>query len=212
MLGALGHDLRTPLSSLRIRLETMEPEAEREKAIRTIEETTSLLDDILDLSRHGRSREPEKPMDISSLAQDIAEDYAETGAPVSIGDMRKGVAACRPVLFRRALRNLIDNAITYGGNARITVECDNEYASLHIDDDGPGMSADELVSAAEPFFRGETSRNRSTGGTGLGLTLAEAIARAHHGALFLQNRTPHGLRATIRIPLTRKRAPTQTTS
>ncbi len=205
MLGALGHDLRTPLSSLRIRLETMEPEAEREKAIRTIEETTSLLEDILDLSRHGRSRETEKPMDISNLAQDVAEDYAETGAPVSIGDMRKAVAACRPVLFRRALRNLINNAITYGGNARITVECDNEHASLHVDDDGPGMSADELDLAAEPFFRGETSRNRSTGGTGLGITLAEAIARAHHGALILQNRIPHGLRATIRIPLTPRR-------
>ncbi len=212
MLGALGHDLRTPLSSLRIRLETMEPEAEREKAIRTIEETTVLLDDILDLSRQGRSREPEKPMDISTLAQDIAEDYAETGAPVTVGDMRKAVAACRPVLFRRALRNLIDNAITYGGNARVTVECDGDYANLHVDDDGPGMSALELSSAAEPFFRGETSRNRSTGGAGLGITLAEAIARAHHGALVLQNRTPHGLRATIRIPLAPKRAPAQAAS
>jgi signal transduction histidine kinase len=209
MLGALGHDLRTPLASLRIRLESMEPEAEREKAIRTVEETSVLLDDILDLSRQGRSREPEKPMDISTLAQDVAEDYAETGAPVSIGDMRKAVAACRPVLFRRALRNLIDNAVTYGGNARITVECDSDHASLHVDDDGPGMSALELSSAAEPFFRGEASRNRSTGGAGLGITLAEAIARAHRGALVLQNRTPHGLRATIRIPLAPKRAPAQ---
>jgi signal transduction histidine kinase len=151
-------------------------------------------------------------MDLSTLAQDVAEDYAETGAPVTIGDMRKAVAVCRPVLFRRALRNLIDNAVAYGGNARITVECDNDQACLHIDDDGPGMTALELSSAAEPFFRGETSRNRTTGGAGLGITLAEAIARAHHGALFLRNRTPHGLRATIRIPLALKRAPAQAAS
>ncbi len=212
MLGALGHDLRTPLASLRIRLETMEPEAEREKAIRTIEETTVLLDDILDLSRQGRSREPEKAMDISTLAQDVAEDYAETGAPVTIGDMCKAVAACRPVLFRRALRNIIDNAVTYGGSARVSVECDSDHVDLHVDDDGPGMSALELSLAAEPFFRGETSRSRSTGGTGLGITLADAIARAHRGALVLQNRTPHGLRATIRIPLVAKRAAAQAAS
>jgi signal transduction histidine kinase len=120
-----------------------------------------------------------------------------------LGDRRQLVSA---------VSNLIDNAVAYGGNARITVECDNDQACLHIDDDGPGMTALELSSAAEPFFRGETSRNRSTGGAGLGITLAEAIARAHHGALFLRNRTPHGLRATIRIPLALKRAPAQAAS
>lgn len=212
VLGALGHDLRTPLASLRIRLESMEPETEREKAIRTIEETSVLLDDILDLSRQGRSREPEKPMDVATLAQDVVEDYAETGAPVSMGEVRKAIAACRPVLLRRALRNLIDNAIAYGGNARVTIECDAGNANLHVDDDGPGMTAVELSSAVEPFFRGETSRNRSTGGAGLGITLTEAIVRAHRGSLILQNRTPHGLRATIRIPLAPKRAAPQAAS
>jgi signal transduction histidine kinase len=201
MLGALGHDLRTPLSSLRIRLESMEPEAEREKAIRTIEETSVLLDDILDLSSQGRSREPEKSMDLSTLAQDVVEDYGETGAPVTRGEMQRAVAACRPVLLRRAIRNLIDNAIAYGGNARVSVECDADFASLHVEDDGPGMSDAELSSAAEPFFRGESSRNRSTGGAGLGITLVEAIARSHRGELKLQNRTPRGLRASLRIPL-----------
>lgn len=201
MLGALGHDLRTPLSSLRIRLETMEPEAERLKAVRTIEEATELLEDILELSRQGKSREPERTMDVSVLVEDMVEDYAETGAPVTLVSTQRSVAACRPVLMRRALRNLIDNATTYGGAARVTLERGSGQVSIHIDDDGPGMTGEALNKATDPFYRGEASRNRSTGGAGLGLTLCEAIARAHGGALTLQNRTPHGLRATIKLPL-----------
>jgi signal transduction histidine kinase len=206
MLGALGHDLRTPLASLRIRIENMEPEAEREKAVRTIEEAGDLLEDILELSRHGKSREQEKAMDIAVLSEDMAEDYAETAAPVTVGKLQKAVASCRPVLFRRALRNLIDNAITYGNTAKVSVEVKDGHAHVHIDDDGPGMSPEALAEATQPFYRGEHSRNRGTGGAGLGLTLAEAIARAHKGLLVLENRKPHGLRATIRVPLVRQAA------
>ncbi len=201
MFGALGHDLRTPLSSLRIRLETMEPEAERLKAVRTIEEATELLEDILELSRQGKSREPERTMDVSVLVEDMVEDYAETGAPVTLVSTQRSVTVCRPVLMRRALRNLIDNAAKYGGAARVTVEHGAGQVSMHIDDDGPGMTDEALKKATDPFYRGEASRNRDTGGAGLGLTLCEAIARAHGGSLTLQNRTPNGLRATIKLPL-----------
>jgi signal transduction histidine kinase len=201
MLGALGHDLRTPLSSLRIRLETMEPEAERLKAVKTIEEASDLLEDILELSRRGKSSEPERAMDVSVLVEDVVEDYAETGAPVTLISTQKSIAVCRPVLMRRALRNLIDNATTYGGLARLTVETGAGMVSIHVDDDGPGMTPDALSNATDPFYRGEASRNRSTGGAGLGLTLCEAIARAHRGSLTLQNRTPRGLRATVQLPL-----------
>src|SRR5215510_909022 len=121
MLGALGHDLRTPLASLRIRIETMEPEAERLKAVRTIEEASQLLEDILELARQGRSSEPVQTIDISVLVQDIVEDYSETGAPVTLTSVDKAPVACRPVLFRRALRNLIDNAVSYGERARLSV-------------------------------------------------------------------------------------------
>lgn len=201
MLGALGHDLRTPLASLRIRLETMEPEAERLKAVRTIEEASDLLEDILELSRQGKSSERERTMDVSVLVEDMVEDYAETGAPVTLLSTQRSVAACRPVLMRRALRNLIDNATTYGKEARLTVENGAGHLSIHVDDDGPGMTDEALTKATDPFYRGEASRNRSTGGAGLGLTLCEAIARAHGGSLTLANRTPSGLRATITLPL-----------
>jgi len=200
MLGALGHDLRTPLSSLRIRVENMEPEAERQKAIRTIEEASDLLEDILELARQGRSKEPIKTMDISILVQDIVEDYSDTGAPVSMLTSEKGPVACRPVLFRRAMRNLIDNAVAYGECARLSVVRTNEEVLVRVEDDGPGMSAQALASAADPFYRGDTSRNRATGGAGLGITLADAIAKVHGGSLVLENRTPHGLAATIRLP------------
>lgn len=203
MLGALGHDLRTPLASLRIRIESMEPEAERQKAIRTIEEASDLLDDILELARQGKSKEPVQTMDVSILVQDMVEDYSETGAPVSLASVEKAPVACRPVLFRRALRNLIDNAVAYGERARVSVVKVNGEALVRIEDDGPGMSAKSLATAADPFYRGDTSRNRSTGGAGLGLTLADAIAKAHGGALKLENREPHGLAATIRLPLVR---------
>ena len=200
MLGALGHDLRTPLASLRIRIETMEPEAERQKAIRTIEETTRLLEDILELARQGRSSEPVQTIDIAVLVEDIVEDYSETGAPVTLTSTEKAPVACRPALFRRALRNLIDNAIAYGECARLSVSNAGAEAIIRIEDDGPGMLEEALKSAADPFVRGDASRSRRTGGAGLGLTLADAIAKAHGGTLTLENRQPHGLVATIRLP------------
>lgn len=201
MLGALGHDLRTPLASLRIRIETMEPEVERQKAIRTIEEANRLLEDILELARQGRSSEPVQVIDISVLVQDIVEDYSETGAPVTLGGVEKAPVACRPALFRRALRNLIDNAVSYGERARLSVVKSAGDALIRIEDSGPGMSEDALKSATHPFVRGDASRNRTTGGAGLGLTLADAIAKSHGGMLTLENRKPNGLAATIRLPL-----------
>lgn len=200
MLGALGHDLRTPLASLRIRIESMEPEAERQKAVRTIEEASELLEDILELSRQGNSREPERAMDVSMIVEDMVEDYSETGAPVNMGETQRAVAVCRPVLLRRALRNLIDNAVSYGDKAIVSVELAGGRVKVHIDDEGPGMSAEALASATDPFYRGEASRNRETGGAGLGLTLTEAIVRAHGGVLVLKNREGKGLRATLDLP------------
>jgi signal transduction histidine kinase len=201
MLGALGHDLRTPLASLRIRIESMEPEAERVKAVRTIEEASQLLEDILELSRQGRSREPERTIDVAVLVQDIVEDYSETGAPVTLQSSEKSPVACRPVLFGRAMRNLIDNAIAYGGSARVSVSRQGDKVLVTVEDDGPGIPPELLARATDPFVRGESSRSRETGGTGLGLTLADAIAKAHAGSLILANRTPNGLSATIELPL-----------
>jgi signal transduction histidine kinase len=201
MLGALGHDLRTPLASLRIRIETMEPESERLKAIKTIAEATQLLEDILELARQGRSSEPVQTMDLSILIRDMVEDYEETGAPVTLTSSEKAPVSCRPVLFRRAMRNLIDNAVAYGHVARVSVLRTGTDVLVRIEDDGPGMSEEALAAAGRPFVRGDTSRSRETGGAGLGLTLAEAIIKTHGGSLELANRKPSGLAASIRLPV-----------
>ncbi len=201
MLGALGHDLRTPLTSLRIRLESMEPPADREKAIATIEETTALLQTILDLARQGRSSEPLQLTDMAVFVERLAADYAETGAAVRLNSATTAEIACRPVLLRRLFRNVIDNSLAYGVSATLNVSVDGGWAIVSVDDEGPGMEPDAIETARQPFVRGEASRNRRTGGAGLGLALADAIAKAHHGELLLANRPTRGLRATIRLPL-----------
>lgn len=206
MLGALGHDLRTPLASLRIRIESMQPDSDRQKAIRTIEEASQLLEDILELSRQGRSREPERAMDLAVLVEDVVEDYVDTGSPVTLATHGKAPAALRPVLFARAMRNLIDNAVVYGGAARVSVSRAGDQVVVRIEDDGPGMPEDVLATATAPFVRGEASRSRETGGAGLGLTLADAIIKAHGGTLSLQNKAPSGLAAIITLPAARPSA------
>jgi signal transduction histidine kinase len=178
----------------------MEPEAERLKAVRTIEETARLLDDILELARQGRSIEPMTTMDLSHLVADMGEDYAETGAAVSLLSTEKAPAACRPILFRRLLRNLIDNALKYGGVAQLAVRKVDGEIEIRVEDEGPGMSPEALKAAKEPFVRGDASRSRSTGGAGLGLALADFIARNHGGRLILENRTPKGFAAIVRLP------------
>lgn len=201
MLGALGHDLRTPLASLRIRIDSMEPEAERLKAIQTIEEAAQLLEDILVLARQGHSGERVVVADVASVVQDLVEDYAETGAQVTLGEARRTVASCRPVLFRRLLRNLIDNALAYGDRAIVSVEPVGDRAVISVSDAGPGMSDDMMEQALRPFVRGDASRNRSSGGAGLGLAIADAIARAHGGELRLANRPESGLTASVLLPM-----------
>jgi signal transduction histidine kinase len=140
-------------------------------------------------------------IDISVLVQDIAEDYAETGAPVTLTSYERSPVACRPVLFRRALRNLVDNSVAYGKVAWLSVSKVGADVLVRVEDDGPGMSEEALAHATRPFMRGDASRNRSTGGAGLGLTLADAIVKTHGGSLELANRQPHGMSATIRLPL-----------
>jgi signal transduction histidine kinase len=200
MLGAIGHDLRTPLTSLRIRLETMEPESEREKAIRTLEETSVLLETILDLARQGRSSEPAELVDLGDLVRIEIDAYAERGATIPLTIRDAVQVSCQPILFRRLVRNLIDNALGHGLGAEVSVRQEGAHAVLEIADKGPGMSPETLQSALRPFVRGEASRNRSKGGSGLGLALADAIAKAHGGSVSLANRQPTGLLVTVRLP------------
>ena len=200
MLGAIGHDLRTPLASLRLRVESMEPETERAAAVAKIEEMAATLEDILALARTGRSRGQMKPLDLTALAEAVVEDFTDRGQAVSFLDSPRIVAEADAGLVRRALSNLIDNALAYAGQARIGLARSGDDIEIRVEDDGPGIPPSSLEAVLDPFQRLEASRSRETGGAGLGLAIVRSIAEGHGGTLRLENLSPKGLRATISLP------------
>lgn len=201
MLGAIGHDLKTPLAALRVRIESVPDETQRTRMAQSIEDITRTLDDILELARLGRSGEASERTDLSALVASVVGEYEDLGERVELGEAPRIALPLRATLLRRAIRNLIDNALRYGSAAWIEIVQGTASASIRIDDDGPGIPEDQMAAMMEPFARGEASRNRATGGAGLGLTLARTIAEQHGGALVLANRPEGGLRAEIRLPL-----------
>lgn len=206
MLGAIGHDLKTPLAALRVRIECVDDEAERAKMAATIEDITRSLDDILSLARVGRPSDPREPTELSALVAHVAEEFEDMGDPVTFEPSRRIVLALRPTWLRRAVRNLVSNALRYAGTARITLAREGDNAVIRIEDDGPGIPDGDIERMLEPFTRGDPSRNSGTGGAGLGLTLARAISEQHGGRLQLANRREPdgkiaGLTATISLPI-----------
>jgi signal transduction histidine kinase len=206
MLGAIGHDLKTPLAALRVRIESVEDEAERAKMAATIEDITRSLDDILSLARVGRPSDPREPAELAALIASVVDEYEDMGEPVTFADAGRLAAPVRVTWLRRALRNLIGNALRYGQTARLSLTREGDTAVIRVEDDGPGIPEERIAAMLEPFIRGEPSRNSETGGAGLGLTLARAIAEQHGGTLRLTNRRDSagrttGLTATLSLPL-----------
>ena len=206
MLGAIGHDLKTPLAALRVRIESVEDESERGRMAATIEDITRSLDDILSLARVGRPSDPSEPTELSSLVAAVAEEYEDMGEPVELVGSERMVMQVRPTWLRRALRNLLGNGLRYGGKVKVELSRAGNHAIIRITDQGPGIPDGQIARMVEPFTRGEPSRNTETGGAGLGLTLAKAIAEQHGGTLALANLRRSGgetagLEAVLRLPL-----------
>lgn len=206
MLGAIGHDLKTPLAALRVRIECVDDDTERARMAATIEDITRSLDDILSLARVGRPTDPLEPAELSALVGQVADEFEDMGEPVSFAPSERIVLPLRATWLRRAVRNLVSNALRYGRVARIALARTDGHAVIQVEDDGPGIPENEIERMLEPFTRGDPSRNTGTGGAGLGLTLARAIADQHGGALTLTNRRNAdgkvaGLTATITLPL-----------
>ena len=201
MLGAIGHDLKTPLAALRVRIESVEDDAERARMAAGIEDIVRTLDDILSLARVGRASEPPERTDLGALAASVVEEFEDMGQPATLAEGARVVAPVHVTWAKRALRNLVANAVRYGDEAQVSVVRDGDRAVLRVTDNGPGIAAERLSTITDPFVRGEASRNRETGGAGLGLTLARAIAEAHGGQLVLENRPEGGLLAELRLPL-----------
>jgi len=200
MLGAIGHDLRTPLAALRVRIESVEDDEDRNRMADTIDEMNRTLDDILSLARLGRPSEPPTETDLSALIDAVVEDFRDLDMPVTFEETPRLTMKLRSGLMRRAVRNLIENAVKYGGGAEVQLVPSDGWVSIHVSDHGPGIPEEKLALVFDPFTRLETSRNRGTGGIGLGLALAQAIVRNAGGDIGLANREGGGLIATIRLP------------
>ncbi|WP_370339363.1 ATP-binding protein [Parvularcula marina] len=200
MLGAIGHDLRTPLTSLRIRVEQVEDDQLRERMITSIDELSTMLEDILILARDGAPGTEREALDLSSLCRQLADDMGTGDRKVAFDDDAPLVTPVYPALLKRALRNLIQNGLRYGGDVTLCLQNEESGILIAVDDDGPGVPEAQLDALREPFRRGEGSRNRETGGAGLGLAIADGAARAHGGQLELSNRAEGGFRAGIRLP------------
>jgi signal transduction histidine kinase len=199
MLGAIGHDLRTPLASFRIRAESIEPEEDRLRAIAMIDGMAAMLEDILVLARSGRAREAARDMDVRALVDAVVEEAREIGLNAELEPGERVVAMVQPLLLRRAVNNLVENAVKYGSVARVSVEQRDGSIAIEVKDEGPGLPQEELEQVLEPFYRAEGSRSRTTGGAGLGLAIAGAVAEGHGGSLSLRN-GERGLIATLALP------------
>lgn len=200
MLAAIGHDLRTPITALRLRAELVEDEETRERLLAIVAEMQEMTEATLAFAREEAKREETRPVDLSALVGSLCDDLAEMGRDVSFSGPGRLPYACRPVALKRAVRNLIENAVTYGRRARVVLSASASGIEIDIADDGPGIPEEDLERVFGPFVRLEGSRSRETGGVGLGMAIARSIVRAHGGDIALANRPEGGLRATITLP------------
>lgn len=200
MLAAISHDLKTPITSLRLRAEFIDDAEMRSKILDTLDEMQAMTESTLDFIREDATRDPGRATDLRALAESVVSDFSDTGQAAEFLESEAVTAICRPTSLRRALRNLIDNAIIYGGRAQVSVESDDKEVRIVVLDNGPGIEAADLDRVFDPFTRLERSRNRATGGVGLGLAICRTIARAHGGDVVLGNNPDGGLRAVLSLP------------
>ena len=200
MIGAIAHDLRTPLTRLRFRIEGV-PEEIRGKLAADIDQMDAMVSATMAFVRDASSSRERVSLEIASLVETVMDDAAETGADCAAEACDRAVVDGDPVALRRMITNLVDNALKFGSRARGRVFVEAGMAVVEIDDNGPGIPASQVERAFEPFHRLETSRNRDTGGFGLGLAVVRAIARGHGGDVALTAKAGGGLRARVWLPL-----------
>lgn len=200
MLAAISHDLKTPITRLRLRAEFMEDDDQRTKMLADLAEMEAMIAATLAFARDDAASEPRIRLDLASMLQGMVEDLNELGARCSYDGPAALVIEARPAALKRAMANLIDNAIKYGGCADVTLAPGGGNALVTIDDQGPGIPSEARERVFAPFVRLETSRSRDTGGTGLGLAVARAAIRAHGGDITLADRPGGGLRVSVSLP------------
>ncbi len=200
VLAAMSHDLRTPLTRLKLRVESIDDDTLRERFNADLDEMQNMVAGALNLFRGMNHDEPLKPVAIDELVAELQRELAELGTRFEVTGAEPAPLLARPLALKRCLTNLLSNAAKYGANPVVLLEDGAGEVVVRVLDDGPGIPPEMLEQVFEPFFRLESSRNSDTGGVGLGLAIARDIAQAHGGSLTLRNRTPHGLEAILRLP------------
>ena len=207
MLAAIGHDLRTPITRLRLRAEFLDDEEQRRRMLADLDEMEAMIAATLAFARDEAAAEAAVPVDLAALCRTVLDEAADArpdaAERVSYAGPERLVARGRPAALKRAVANLVNNALSYGGAARLRLsppDSQGQGVRLAVEDDGPGIPPAELEAVFQPFRRLEASRNRETGGVGLGLPIARNILRAHGGDVVLRNRTNGGLSAEATLP------------
>ena len=199
-LAAVSHDLRTPLTRLRLRAELVDDEKLRDQLAADLDAMAAMIDVTLDYLRGLQDNETVRAIDINALLESMSEDARVLGRTISVEGQALAPYSGRLSALRRALQNLIDNAIKYGASVQVRVDDSASELRISVEDQGPGIAAQELAKVTEPYYRTDSSRNSATGGAGLGLSIVKDIALGHGGELLLENRPQGGLCATLRLP------------
>ena len=200
MLAAISHDLRTPITSLRLQAELVEDGESRTRFLGTLEEMQRIAEDTLAFIREDMRREETRTVDLHALIDSVAVDLADIGHELTVFECARVVVACRPVALRRAFRNLLENASIHGVRATVGIAQGDDGPHIVIEDEGPGIPEADRERVFEPFVRLDESRSAEKSGTGLGLTIARTIIRGHGGNIRLENRAEGGLRMTVVLP------------
>ncbi|MGJ4887662.1 ATP-binding protein [Bradyrhizobium sp. HKCCYLR20261] len=201
MLAAISHDLRTPLTRMRLRCEFVEDELQRSRMLADLDQMHSMLGSVLSFLRNGRKLEPMTLVDVASILQLVADQFADVGQNVSYAGPPHAMATVRPDDLMRSITNLVENAVRYGQQTVVRLTVSGKHLTIDVEDDGPGIADALKADMLEPFVRGDHARNMDEAtGFGLGLSIAKAIVQAHGGELSLHDRKPCGLIARIKLP------------
>ncbi len=200
VLAAMSHDLQTPITRLRLRTELLDDPDLRARFAKDLDEMESMVRSTLDFMRGVETGEQFQPIDVMALLESLQADFEEIGHPVRIQGHAASTFVGKPRALKRCLNNLIENAVKYGKNATIIVQEEEARLVLKVEDEGPGIPAEEQENIFAPFYRIESSRNRDSGGTGLGLSIARSIARDHRGDIICRNLETSGLQVIVTLP------------
>lgn len=200
MIAAMSHDLRTPLTRLRLRTELVEDQDQQQKMLRDLDMMGDMIESVLALARDDAKREPRSLVDLSALVEGICEDASDAGEPVAFSGPRGVTISCRPTALRRAISNLVDNAVKYGGSAAVSLSSETERVVIAVEDEGPGIPPSQREKVFEPFYRIDSSRDPDTGGVGLGLSVTRSIIWEHGGEISLASRMGGGLSVRLELP------------